>query len=129
MMESITWGEFLKGLGILLLLYYSYVFIRYYRISFADFLKKLKSPVSLDRPADFEPTENLIGRVSLELTEDSESEAEVLKKLRNKLLRGEIPESKDVRGLLAKQILIAAQSKGIVISEVDLLDLLGIFSK
>ncbi|MCE7057594.1 hypothetical protein LZF95_23130 [Algoriphagus sp. AGSA1] len=134
MMDAISWGEFLQGLATVLVFYYCYVLIRYFRPEFSGILNKIQenSATTLSKGTSkhdgllMEKLAKLIDEIDTDVIPICSTSEELLGKLRIKLqiLKGD--EGLAVRSLLARHILLSAQVHALAISEEDIQELLDL---
>ncbi|TXE04758.1 hypothetical protein [Algoriphagus aquimarinus] len=134
MLDTISWGEFLKGIGTVLILYYGVVFIRYFRSDVSSFLIKVSRR---EQPCSFGRSENgtgasamqRVGDLLLEIDQEiipkAQTKQELIEHLRSILLRSELPDDPHIRGILISHMLLASKVRHLEITQEELLDLLS----
>lgn len=134
MLDTISWGEFLKGIGTVLILYYGVVFIRYFRSDFSEFLTK-ESRRGLS--GSFGRSENgtgvsamqRVGDLLLEIDQEvipkAQNKQELIGHLRSILLRSQLPDEPEIRTILISHMLLASKVRHLEITQEELLDLLS----
>jgi len=128
-MDAISWGEFLKGLGAVLVFYYAYVFIRFLPSDFRDLIRKLNSKGSINLITDsyisvLDKMAELISRIDREIIPVCKTEEEFIEQFRLRLLRSGLPDSPAVRRILTGHVLLAAKLRELSLSEDQLIVLL-----
>ena len=136
MLDNVSWGEFLKVLGIVLTCYYGYVLIRYFRSDVSSFLAKRKSigvarifdRNTLERErSSMDKLEALLAEISGEVTSNAATTVELIQLLRQKLIFYELPDSSAARKILVNHLLLAAKVGQVDLKEEDLLILFNDF--
>ncbi len=134
MLDTISWGEFLKGIGTALILYYGVVFIRYFRSDFSEFLRKRSKrglSVSFDRSENGTGVSTMqrVGDLLLEIDQEvipkAQNKQELIGHLQSILLRSELPDDPHIRGILISHMLLASKVRHLEITQEELLDLLS----
>lgn len=132
MLDSISWGEFLKGLGAVLVFYYGYVIVRYYRDGFKGILEWLKATgrngyLWDDKPDGdsllTEQVEEWAEKIDLEILPACRSDEELMARLRSTVGECDIPRSPVLRRLLASHVLLSSRSLSFTLAEGDIMDL------
>ncbi|WP_339750800.1 hypothetical protein [Algoriphagus aquimarinus] len=134
MLDTISWGEFLKGLGTALILYYGLVFIRYFRSDFSGFLKKEKKSMLSGRLGRSEygleaslmhRVGDLLLKIDQEVVPKAQNKQELIEHLRSILLRSQLPDKPEIRGILLSHILLASKVRDLEITKEELLGMLN----
>lgn len=136
MLENVSWGEFLKVLGIVLTCYYGYVLVRYFRSDVSSFLINRKgSGVAVifgrntleSERSSMDKLEALLAEIDPELFSNAGNKAELIQLLRQKVLRYGLTDSNSVRKILMNHLLLAAKSEQVDFTEEDLQTLFNDF--
>ena len=131
MLENVSWGVFLKLLGIGLACYYGVVVIRYFRSDVSNFLQKGES-VGLtgmlgnnanERNSSMDNLSALLAEIDPELMANAGTKAELIQLLRQKTGCYGLPDSNAARKILLNHMLLAAKAGQVDLKEGDLLAL------
>ncbi|WP_057937920.1 hypothetical protein [Algoriphagus resistens] len=131
MLENVSWGVFLKLLGLILTCYFGVVVIRYFRSDVSGFLlnrKRVGLAGMLGNNAnegDFsmDNLSVLLAEIGPELMANTGTKAELIKLLRQKTDRYGLPDSNAARKILLNHLLLAAKAGQVDLKEEDLLAL------
>jgi len=128
-MDVISWGEFLKGLGAVLIIYYTYVFFRFLPSGLPGLIRKLNSEGSINLNTDrygslVGKIAELISGIDREIIPVCKTEEELIEQLHFRLLHSKLPNSPAVRKILSGHVLLAAKFLELSLSEDELTVLL-----
>lgn len=136
MLENVSWGEFLKLLGIVLTCYYGYVVIRYFRSDISSVLANGKTRGWVDKvgrreavsaQASMDNLSALLEEIDPELFAYAGTKAELIQLLRQKVALTGLPVSNTARKILLNHLLLVAKTGQIDLEEEDLLILFNEF--
>ncbi|MEB2782181.1 hypothetical protein U3A58_17445 [Algoriphagus sp. C2-6-M1] len=129
MLENVSWGVFLKLLGIVLTCYYGVVVIRYFRPDVSSLLLKGKrvglagmlSKNTNEGNTSLDNLSALLAEIDSELMANAGKKAEVIQLLRQKVGRYGLPDSNSARKILLNHLLLAVKAGQVDLEEEDLL--------
>lgn len=131
MLENVSWGVFLKLLGIVLTCYYGVVVIRYFRSDVSSFLLKGKraglagmlGKNTNEGNSSMDNLSALLAEIDPELMANAGTKAELIQLLRQKTGRYGLPDSNAARKILLNHLLLAAKAGQVDLKKEDLLAL------
>ncbi|RAI86709.1 hypothetical protein [Algoriphagus yeomjeoni] len=132
MLENVSWGVFLKLLGIVLTCYYGVVVFRYFRSDISGFLLKGKRMGLLgnqgknraeSKRSSIDKLYALLDEIDPELMANAETKAELIQLLRQKVRHYGLPDSNTARKILLNHLLLVAKAEQVDLGEEDLLAL------
>lgn len=130
MLENVSWGVFLKLLGIGLTCYYGVVVIRYFRSDVSSLLLKGKrvglvgthvKDTDESKRSSMDNLLALLAEIDSELMANAGEKAELIQLLRQKVGRYGLPDSNAARKILLNHLLLAAKTRQVDLEEEDLL--------
>ncbi|PZX59344.1 hypothetical protein LV84_01375 [Algoriphagus ratkowskyi] len=136
MLENVSWGVFLKLLGIVLTCYYGYVVIRYFGSDVSSLLLNRKSKGLTGRfgkntleseRSSLDNLSALLAEIDGELMANAETAVELIQLLRQKILHYGLPDSTVGRKILMNHLLLFVKSEHFDLTEEDLLLLFNEF--
>jgi hypothetical protein len=132
MLENVSWEVFLKLLGIALTCYYGVVVIRYFRSEVSSLLINRKSRglvgvlgrnTTKSERASMNDLSALLAEIDRELLSNTETTAELIQRLRQKVLRYGFTDSNAIRKIVVSHLLLAAKAAQVDLKEEDILSL------
>ena len=136
MLDSVSWGEFLKLLGLVFTCYYGYVVIRYFRADIFGFLAKGKNLGMQGKDGrnatssgrySLDDLLRLLEQIDAELLANSGNSAELILLLRRIISRSGLPMSNRVKKNIVGHLLLLVKAEQLDLKEEDLLKLFGEF--
>ncbi|WP_425637941.1 hypothetical protein ACPUEN_00810 [Algoriphagus yeomjeoni] len=130
MLENVSWGVFLKLLGIILTCYYGVVVFRYFRSDISGFLLKGKRMGLLgnqgknrakSKRSSIDKLYAMLDEIDPELIANAETKAELIQLLRQKVRHYGLPDSNTARKILLNHLLLVAKTAQVDLGEEELL--------